>query len=242
MKEKLTCIVLSVIRHSDRADIVTLYSREKGRVSLVSRVGSSKAARMRRSMLTPPAILNVEADFDASQSLGRLGIVSPVYTFRDLRLNPIKSCISIFISEFLGKLLRDTPPDFALFDFVLQSLIDIENIRSSESANSHIALLIGLLSYCGIAPDLSGMGTNSWFDMREGHFSVLAPAHTDIIPPHESEYIGIFMRMTPRNSGKFKMNGKTRRHILELLLRYYAIHLPGTGNLRSKDVLFTIFS
>ncbi len=242
MKEKLTAIVLSVVRHSDRADIVTLYTRERGRVSLVSRVGTSKAGRMRRSMLTPPVILYADAELDAGNALGRLGNIAPVTVLRQLRMNPMKSCVGIFIAEFLNKLLREMPPDAAMFDFIVDSLRGINDAQGAGAANAHIAMLIGLLRYCGISPDVSNVRNGSWFDMREGRFSELPPPHSDVVPPFEAGHIPVLMRMTMTNLRAYRLNGELRRHMLDVLLKYYAIHLPGTGNIKSKDILTVIFS
>lgn len=240
MKEKITFIVLGTVHHSDTTDILTLYSREHGRLSVTSRTGAGRSAAMRRAMLQPLSVLTGEVDFRRDRELHRLGAVSAANPLRGVRTDPAKNCTSIFIAEFLSRLLRETEPDTRLFDGLVARLETFSAMRRG-AANFHLALLIELLEPAGIRPDIRQHPDQIWFDMREGKFSASPPLHPDFLPPADSARLPALMRMTCRNCRLYRFDGTARRHLLSRLLQYYSCHLPGTSTMRSPDILRQIF-
>lgn len=240
MKEKITFIVLGTVHHSDTTDILTLYSREYGRLSVTSRTGAGRSAAMRRAILQPLSVLSGEVDFRRDRELNRLGAISVVNPLRGIRTDPAKNCTSLFIAEFLSRLLRETEADTRLFDGLL-SRLEYFSVMRRGAANFHLALLIELLEPAGIRPDIHRRPDQIWFDMREGKFSASPPLHADFLPPAEGAQLSVLIRMTARNCRLYRFDGAARRHLLSRLLQYYSCHLPGTSTMRSPDILRQIF-
>ena len=120
--ERVTGLVIDTIRHSDRHNVVTLYTRERGRMSFLSNVGTGKAARMRNVRLRLLAVVTTDVDMRGNRDLQRLGAVMPVVLWHDLYFNPVKSSIVMFLSEFLNTFLRQSDADAAMWDFIVRSL------------------------------------------------------------------------------------------------------------------------
>lgn len=267
MIEKITGIVIDIVRHNDRHNVVTLFTRERGRVSFLSPAARGKRSAVRNSRIAPLAILEADVNYRSNRELQLLSTITLHRVWHTLYFEPVKSALVMFICEFLNRLLRYCAPDPKAFDYVERFLVSLDD-EDGKISNLHIAFLIGMLPYAGIFPllelpgasrfskdqdlysedNISGDGFSRskedeiWFDMRAGEFSLHKPQHADILTPAEAQHVGKFCRMTVRNASKFRLNGELRHRILNIILHYYAIHLPGTSPLKSLPVLREIFS
>lgn len=273
MTEKISAIVLDITRHNDRMNVITLYSRSRGRLSFLSPIGSGKSRQMRQARLQPLAVIESDINFKATAELQRLGSFSFLTVWHDIYFNPVKQIMALFLSEFLNKLLRATMPDENLWDYIFNSLRLLDN-TSEGISNFHIAFLSSLLPFVGIQPDNSGYRYGYCFDMQSGTFksdpafqSNLAdhaaikdqgfkisekPPFADqdtlgndnnstILSGGEAYMAAMLCRINFSNVGALRLDRKQRYKILHRLLQYYSIHFPGSGNLKSLDIIHEIF-
>lgn len=241
--EKIIGIVLSVVRHSDRHNLVSLYTPTRGRITFISAAGASgKSGRARQARLMPLSVVSADVRFRAGRELQKLGSIAPERVWHSIYSNPAKTGIALFIAEFLNRLLRESAPDPATWSYLLHSL-EAFDAAAGAAPNFHIALLVGLLPHAGIMPDVVGAKIPEafTFDMRGGTFSPDAPLHRDIVAWPESAFIPVLARITTRNMARFRLTGAMRRRILAALVHYYAVHLPGVAGLRSADILAEVF-
>ncbi|MBD5311455.1 MAG: DNA repair protein RecO C-terminal domain-containing protein [Muribaculaceae bacterium] len=241
MLEKLQGIVTDIRRHNDRHNVVTLFTRQRGRVAFLSTAGSSRSARLIQARLQPLAIIETEVNFKTTRELQQLGSFQPLLVADSLRFNPVKAAIVMFISEFLNHLLRASPPDENLWDYIANA-ISVFNSSERGTGNFHLALLVTLLPFMGIQPDLKKEGANYWFDMQGGVLTDSRPLHNNFLTPEEAVYVPLISRMNFANYPRFRFNAAQRRLILRRLLDYYALHLPGMTGLKSPDVLADLFN
>lgn len=241
MNVKLHGIVLSIVKHNERNNVITLYTAERGRVACLSPAGSGKSGRLRNARLMPLALIESEINFRENRELQFLGSVAISEPWRDLYFNPSKAPIVIFISDFLRRVLHNSEPDTHLWNFLTDSLRILDAARES-TANFPIAFMIRMLHFIGIAPDPSDYQPLDYFNMRNAEFTPVRPEHGDVVDLEEARSIPILMKMNFRNMTKFKMNAGQRRRLLRTLIKYYSIHLPIPGEMKSLDVLAEIFS
>lgn len=241
MIETLKGIVLGVVRHNDTGSVVTLYTPSRGRVSLLSTAGQGRAGKMRRAALMPLSVVETQVRFNDTRELQRMGRVATLETFPSIYADPLKSCVAMFVAEFLSKLLRDTVPDPNQWEYIRRSVGVLDASGPMGVANFHIAFLAGLTTFAGIRPDVSGASRGVVFDMRAGEFTSTMPLHTDILTADEAQFVALLDRMTFVNMHRFRFTRTQRREVLSHLLHYYAIHLPGTSALRSVDILRSMF-
>lgn len=238
--EKILGLVTEVVRYSDRYDIVSLFTRDRGRLPLLSASGSGRAARLRRSSLLPLTLISADVNFSASREIQYLGNFTRESLWRDLYFNPVKSAIAMFLSEFVNAYARQSPPDPAVWDYVHGAVASLD-AEAGSVANFHLAFLIDFLQLAGIRPDLSGSGPGCWFDMRGGVASQLPPSHRDRIEPARACLLPGLSRMTLRTARLYRFNVSQRRELLDGLLKYYSIHFPGIGGLKSPEILAELF-
>ena len=115
MTEKITAFVLDVTRHNDRHNVVTLYSRTRGRISFLSPCGSGKSGKLRQARLLPLAVIDADINFRQTSELQKLGAFSLHHVWSDIYFHPVKRLVALFLSEFLNRLLRASMPDEGLY-------------------------------------------------------------------------------------------------------------------------------
>lgn len=241
MLTKLRGIVLQTIRHNDRNDIVTLYTQQRGRVALLSPAGgTSKSARMRRARLGPLALVETEVNFRETRDLQFLGEVASPHLWRNLYFDPMKSAMTVFMAEFLNRMLRTGEADEPMWLFLLNAIHSLDTLRRGIS-NYHIAFLIRMLTFAGISPDLDSYRDGRYFDLLAGEFSDMMPLHRNYLNPVEAAYIPVLMQMNFRNLHLYRFNVEQRRRLLSGLMHYYSLHLPIREDLKSLEVLREVF-
>lgn len=90
MTEKITAIVIDITRHNDKLNIVTLFTRSRGRISFLSPAGSGKMGRLRHSRLQPLAAIEADINFRQTAELQRLGTFALYTVWNNLYFDPVK--------------------------------------------------------------------------------------------------------------------------------------------------------
>lgn len=241
MSEKIRGIVLNVRKHSDKNCIVTLYTRERGRLSFISPVGSGKSSNARRARLQPLSVIETDLKFKSNVELQRLGSITSSVIWDSIYFHPVKSAMVLFLSEFLYKLLNETMSDPLLYDFLLDSFRLLDQLEDGI-ADFHIPFLVSLLSFSGIQPDVKTYRKDFVFDFASGSYVSQVDAKGPFLTGVEGEAVKFVSRINFSNMKCLRLNGINRRQILYGLLNYYSYHFPGLGTLKSPDVMREIFT
>lgn len=243
--QKIFAIITDIVRHSDRHNVVSAYTRQLGRMSFLVSAGKGKTAAARNSMMMPLSVLEADVNLHGNRELHHLRNYSRLRLWKDIYFSPVKNAIALFLSEFLNSYLRESPPDPLMWDFIVEGISTLDS-STKGIANFHIAFLVEFLRYAGISPDISLLDSTPnqclYFDMREGALGNSLPLHRDVIMGEEARRMGEILRMSLRNFHLFKFNAAERRAILQYLLRYYGIHFPGLTSLKSPAILTELFA
>ena len=237
MRETLNIIPLRLIRHNERANILTAYSLERGRLAFAVPAGSGKSASRLRALLMPMSIVECETEFKPGRDILIMSNVRPAVTLSDIHLSPAKSAIALFLAETLAAVLRDGPPDSPLWHFIADSVITLNLIPARQASNFHLCFLWHLGNILGIAPDTSTHAPGRIFDMVDGIFRTSPPLHSQYLAPADAEAIPILDRLNYRTMHLWQLTRSQRNHILDLILEYFTLHLAPLTGLKSLAVL-----
>ena len=128
-----------------------------------------------------------------------------------------------------------------MFDYIEESIIYFD--RCIEGfANFHIAFLVGLSSYLGFEPGVRTNTDNVFFDLANGKFVPLPPVHGNYADEEISNILADFYVASYDTISSIILTGAQRNEVLETLVRYYSLHLPGLKKIRSLEVLKEVFS
>ena len=241
MQEKTRCIVLRTVKYGDRSLIIDLLTREYGRVSVVWRVPKLGKGGVRRQYFQPLTILEVNYDRRSATSLPQLKEARIVEPYVTLHHDNVKLCVSFFIAEFLGLATRSEQYNPYLYDFVENSLVWYD-ASSMASANFHLMFMIRVSKFLGFYPNVDDYAEGDYFDLRAGLSTHYPPPHRDFLGSDEARNIRNLMRMSASNMHLFRFSRVQRNNVIEVLLRFYGLHIPDFRALKSWDVLREVFS
>ncbi len=240
MDDKIHGIVLGIVKHSDRANVITLYTREQGRLAVVAPVGTGRAARMRAARLQLLSVVDAEVRRKNGRELMMLGQTSPGRIWRSIYFEPAKCGLVFFIAEFLNRFLREAPADPLMWDFIYRELERLDG-EKNHVGNFHLQFLLGIMEIGGILPDPAGWEPGDWFDFRSGEFCGIGAYRIYGLPPEEASLCARLLKLGRQGIGRLRLGKKGRKEILDKMLEYISVHYPGSGSIGSLEVLRELF-
>lgn len=241
MLTPIHCITLSTVRYNDRNNIVAVYSLENGRMSLLVSAGNSREARRRRALMMPMSLLECVADIRPGRDIVNIDDVRQSAVFAELHTNPYKMAVAMFMAEFLGVVLRESPADSHLFSYVSYALRVLDGADDRGTANFLPVFLYRLAHFLGIEPDTGTYQAGTVFDMADGIFRSSVPLHGRYLDPRESAWLNIFSRVSWKSMSRLRLNKHGRRRAIAVAMEYYTLHFASLSNLNSPAVLEGLF-
>lgn len=240
MLQKTKGIILHQIKYTDSGVIAQAYTRNFGRQSLMIKGMRSRKSGKHNVLFQPMFILELVFYYRESREIQMLKEFSVSHSPANIYADVKKSCIAVFLSEILASVLKEETPNFELFDFIEDSIKYLDNCGSGY-ANFHIAFLIGLSSFLGFEPGTRTDPENKYFDLLNGTFVPLPPVHSAYADPHVSDILAEFFRASFDQMKSIPLTGSLRNEVLETIIRYFSVHLPGLKKINSLDILKEIF-
>ena len=240
MLTKTEAIVLHSLKYGEQRVIVDMFTRAAGRVPFIVSLPRTARGRLKKQYFQPMTLLNIEADLRQQAQLQQLRDASLLAPLASLQGEPTKLAIALFLSEFLFHALKGEQQDEPLFQYITSSIQGLDG-STGLYANFHLVFLMRLTRFLGFYPNLSDYTPGAYFDMRSASFCAAAPPHHDHLMPQEACHIQLLMRMDFVSMHLFRLSRMERSRILQLLLYYYRLHLPDFPELRSTEVLQSLF-
>lgn len=240
MLKKTKVIVLYTQKYNDSSRIVQAYSENGGRMAFWLRTSKNRKSMAKSMLFQPLSLLELEIDVPVRGSLSYIREAKPLHLFTTLPYDPVKLSLSLFLSEVLSVVLREEAENKPLFSFLHYSVVWLD-CNGESSANFHLVFLMRLSRFLGLYPNVEDYRPGDYFDLVNGCFVSQEPFHRRFVRPDEAAHICTLMRMSFRTMRLFSLNREQRNRLLELLLEYYAVHLPGVSDLKSLPVLRMLF-
>lgn len=241
MLEKTRGIILHQIKYSDSSIVIQTFTRKFGRQSFIIKGMRSSRTGKHNILFQPLFILDMELYYKGTRDMQTLKEFSVSLTPYDIYSNIRKSVVAIFLGEVLTSVLREESPHEEMFDYIERSIGYFEKSKKGY-ANFHIGFLAGLSSFLGFEPGPRLEKEDAFFDMLNGVFVPVPPVHGNYANEEITNILAEFFSASYDSMSKISLNGKTRNDVLETLVRYYSLHLPGLKKIKSLDVLKEVFS
>ena len=238
MQAKTTGIIIHKIKYSDSATIITVYTREFGRVSYLVYGANKKKSANRTALLQPLSILDLEVSHSPGKDIQRIKEMRLEYQFTGIPFNPVKNALALFISEILFKSLRQTEPDEPLFLFLENSIQQLDCSHTGVQ-NFHLVFLQKLTRYLGFEPYVEEGG--KFFDLMNGVFLPERPLHIHFLTPEVTLQFTELMETDYTNMEKLILTRDNRSVLLKNMVEYYRLHIPEFQSLHSLSVLQSLF-
>jgi DNA repair protein RecO (recombination protein O) len=217
MLHKTRGIVFRFTKYGETSIIVTIFTELFGLQSYMVNGVRSKAAKNKIALYQPLTLLNLVAYHRENANIERIKEISCLHPYQTLNADIKKSTMAMFITELINKTVKDESHTRDMFEFLSTSLIAIDSLKT-DYENSHLVFMIRLSRYLGFGVQYAN--------------EVLGGKLTD-----EKTEIVLRELVEADFDHAVILTNLQRKHILDLLIRFYADHIENLGELKSVQVL-----
>ena len=230
-------IVLNAIKYGDNDLIVKCYTEQGLRAYLIKRIFKQTKGKFSIAYFQPLTQLEITANYKNNRSLHFINEVKVSTPYLTIPTNVVKQTMLVFLSEVLTHALKEEEENSELFHYLETTFLWLDS--QNETANFHLYFLMNLTKYLGFYPEKGEQFL--YFDLLEGKFTdhinsrhyISGENLTYFKQLHGTNFDGLF---------KLKFNKKSRQSLLETLIQYFELHLPGFRKPKSLEVLKMVFN
>jgi DNA repair protein RecO (recombination protein O) len=231
-------IVLQAIKYGDKKNILKLFTREHGLLTVTCILGSSPASKIKSSTVLPLSLIEAQLITKQNKEVHQLTEASCYYINNTISSSISKLSIAQFINEILIKSLKEQAPNELLFDFI-EGCLKFLNESEDDHMNLHVYFLMEFTRYLGIEPSNNHSSSSPYFDCRDGRFSSASLAYPIGLDMDDSSLFAASLKVNCLNE---KLSNSQRKRLLNILVNYYQMHMPGFNQVRSLEVLHEVVS
>lgn len=228
MLNKTKGIVINYMKYRESSVLVTIYTAEFGISSYVENGVRSAKAKHKIALFQPLTLLDLEVYHKPGKGLHRISEAKCYYPYRKIPFDIAFSSIGLFLTEVLGKVLKEEEANPILFAFLEESF-QILDQAAGPMENFHLQFLWRLSEFLGFHAGQVQEFLNQLREAGVPGMGELDPKAVQAL--FDSEYghvIGI--------------NRIQRAAILKALIYYYGLHMESFGELKSLHVLQEVLS
>ncbi len=239
MLVKTRGIVFSYLKYRETSIIARVYTEQLGLQNyIVNGVRKAKPPG-RIALFQPFTLLELVAYTSARGGLTRLAEFRCAEPFQTLPYDVAKSSVVLFLSEVLGRAVREEEANKPLFVFLHDNILAFDR-QVSGSENFALRFLLELANYLGFGAETGAELTDQV--AMAGHAPTGSTVATGPAVLRLREFSGYFDELL-RDPGRSTIpNGRVRRELLNVLLRYYQLHIEQMGEIKSLDILSQVLA
>jgi len=241
MLYKTRAVVLRVSNYSESSVVAQLYTEDFGLQSYLINGVKKPKAKIRMNMLQPLHLLDLVVFHKGSQSLQRIAEARQFPVLLELPYDIVKSSLAIFLNEVLFKVLKQSEGDPAIFHFLQQSILWLDETPSHQLANFHIVFLLHLSRILGFQP-FAAEHYQPFFDLEAGVFTSVLPAHTLVLQEPHTSLLSSFLQVDYGQASGVIINKQDRHILVRKLLDYYRLHIHNFSTIKSLEILEEVFT
>lgn len=218
-------IVLGYMKYGDSSIIARVFTEESGFGSYI--VNSIRSQKSKKSIghFQPFSILDMVLYVKDNRDLQRISEFKNHSPLHHLHVEPLKSCVTLFLAEVFAKLLQsEQSPNPQLFQFVVDSFCAFDRLETGIG-NFHLQFLLKSGPYLGYAVDDIEMLYSS----------------TDRTAPSTEEFYRFESLMNEEYGADIPLSRDARNALLDVIVNYYQHHAQ-IPRPKSIDVLRSILN
>jgi DNA repair protein RecO (recombination protein O) len=233
--------------------IVKIYTGLFGLQSYLIKGIRNPKSKIKPGLFQPLTLLDLIVYHKEKQSLQSVREVRLAHAYQEIPFDIRKSSVALFINELLYKAIREEEPNPGLFAFLWNTCLQLDSAEEGISG-FHIQVAVQLMQYLGIFPQTNYTEQCSVFNMREGIFQTSIPGHPHYLDQENSMlFHSLLINSDQPNTVRvqnIELNAVRvqnieplhRGRMLEIILLYYQLHLPGFKGMQSHHILHSVFS
>lgn len=237
-------IVFHTIRYAETSLIAKIYTLQFGLQSYLVRGVHTTHPRHKPALFQPLSLLEIVVYHKERNTLQTVKEMQLCHPYCSIPADIRKSAVALFICELAYKSIREEEPNPGLFDFLWESCVVLDQTEGAVS-QYHIGFALNLMRHLGIFPQQNLTWQTPIFNLREGVFQTNVPGHTHYLDESDS---ALFRQLLSESAGvsmappQVVLSSRKRDQMLDTILLYYKLHLPGFRDLQSHHILHTVLS
>lgn len=235
---KTKAIVLTSIKYGEADLIVKCLTEEGVKSYLIRSIFRSKSKKLKIGYFQALSQLDITAYHNKQGNLNKMTEVRASYLYQSLATSIYKQSIALFLAEVLAYALKEEEQNQVQFNFIESSFQWLD--QHDSFANFHLVFMLQLTKYLGFYPDVEN-NSAEYFDLEEGTFKGSKP-YRNFLTGKKLILFKSIIGIKFDDMVRLKWNSEDRQIVLDALLEYYELHLPGFKKPRSLKVLKEVFN
>ena len=233
-------IVLYTVKYGESSLVAYLFTDVGGRQTyMIQGVRSSRGRGNKAALFQPMFLLEFEGVEQPHAEMHPMKEVRNLVPLSSVPFDVRKSTVSLFMAEVLYRLIREVEANEPLFDFVWGSAEALDAMDEGVP-NFHLWFLANLSRLLGFRPG-NDYTPGAWFDIREGLYSVVRPAHPGVMTQECASLLDRMLSCDVRRLGDVGLNRDRRSEFLNAMLAYFGYHLDAISAVQSVRILKEVF-
>lgn len=232
-------VVLHTLKYGDSSMVVYLLTDTGGRRSYMVQGVRSRGKNSKLALFQPMFPVEFEGLESPRHQMHRFKEVRSGFLLQSVPFDVRKSTMALFMAEVLYRLVRESEPNQALFDFVWNSVGALDSLEEGV-ANFHLWFLANLSRFLGFCPG-NDYTPGDWFDVREGLYTKTQPSHVSFMNRECACVLRDMMACDVRCLAEIGLNRTQRVEFLDAVLVYYGYHLDAVSAVQSVRILREVF-
>ncbi|MBC7695293.1 MAG: DNA repair protein RecO [Burkholderiales bacterium] len=227
-------IVLHNIKYADKKIISKIYTKDFGLITANINVGNGPKAKIKSGVIQPLTQIECVISLKENKEIQQLSEIKCLFVYTELHSNFTKICIAQFLNEVLYKCLKEQSANDDLFDLICGTYQWLDKAVDNYF-DTHIYFLFELTKHLGFYPVNNRDKINAYFDTLEGKFCSTTKNFPLGFDYWQSELFSELFSYSL--SYQKKINRSERLALLDCLLHYYKMQIPGLVEFRSYRVM-----
>jgi DNA repair protein RecO (recombination protein O) len=222
MLHKTRGIVFRFTKYAESSIIVTIFTEQFGLQTYIVNSARSKSGKGKIALYQPLTLLELVVYHKENANVLRIKEVKCFHPYQTITNDFRKSTIALFLNEIVNRAVKEQSHTQELSSFLFDSFIALDSLQKNIE-NFHLIFLIRLSRYLGFGAHQPGEILTPFFkdDKEENILTQLLTA----------EYNTIIL-----------ITQIQRRNLLDVLLRFYTLHIDSFGEIKSLAVVRELIS
>jgi DNA repair protein RecO (recombination protein O) len=218
-------ILIHKLTYSESSLILSFYTQQNGIQKFIFQGGKKKG-----TAIYPLSLLELTYYRRPDSELGKLTGVSASESIQHIPFHPVRSAIAFFIADVVRQCLKTEQDDEALYQFLKEKILELDT--TEELALYPIFFLSDFSYHLGMFPNIPEEG-GKFFILNEGEFTGYKPIGEIIV---EGEVVDYLIKIFEGERSELS-HTQLKKEAFEVLLNYYALHIPKFDTSSSLDIL-----
>ncbi|MCG2614470.1 DNA repair protein RecO [Terrimonas sp. NA20] len=233
-------IVLRTVKYGETSVIVSMFTELFGLQSyLVNGVrASSKKGSGKANLFQPSAILDMVVYHSEMKQLQRIKEFRWGHIYQHVLTDVRRNAVAMFMIELLSKCVKQPENNPDLYFFAEDALLHLDKGSDTVSANFPLFFALHLPVFFGLRVQDNYSEDATYLDLQEGQFVEHLPMHSMILEGKGAYITSQLLKVQqPEELENIGLNHEFRRGLLQAYEKYYLLHVPDFGTLRTLPVL-----